>query len=814
MICALVRFCNVIIIRDMSFARVLLLLVLLGSVAFAAAAQSVPERIITAVESEDWQTARSEINKLHTSNDALFRELNYEYLLGRIAERTGDVAGASASYQGIASKNSRLRQYALWRLARIARSTGDLVHERERLQQLVATAPSSLLFEAATLRLSESFFESGDFQSAANSAKALTLSKNMPVARKGAALMGSAYLRAGKLVEARDVFTKLVMQMPDASRPDDFALEAVRQLDSLDKESPANLSEAEYLLRASVYQFNRDFAGARSHYQALIDRYPQSTTAPNATFQIARGLYLEARYDDAVKLFQKVFGSYPESSSAREALSFLGSSYIRMKRTDDAVAAYKLFIDRFPDAPSPERPYLNLIDALHEAGRYAEALSWVQQTRARFKSDIGGALALFAQLRIHMAQASWSTIVRDADELLKLSDLGGTRVPGGTSTPEITFLRAYALEQLGRTEEAIAAYLSIPDGRNEYYGARATQRLLGLATVEKSRPLVRMRLNALLNEYKVAVAAGKFEQARIAGQSSLRLTTDPQIRAEVLKNLQTAYNALTSYRLPKFNKVSLMKQLNHPPVEDSHDELSSNLLLLGLHDEALPEILAARALNKSSGGPDEDYTVAVLSLRAGIPNRAVRFGEQIWRSMPRDFVIELAPRELVELLYPAPFRESLLRHATTRNVDPRFILAIARQESRFQPDAKSVAAARGMMQFIASTANEIATQMNLRDFEQDDLYNADTAILFGSQYLANLFKQFPNQPQAVAGSYNGGPDNLARWIGRARADEADRYVPEIGFSQTRNYVYKVMANFWTYQQLYDAQLQPMAGTTK
>ena len=100
-----------------------------------------------------------------------------------------------------------------------------------------------------------------------------------------------------------------------------------------------------------------------------------------------------------------------------------------MKRFDQAISNYKLLIDRFPDAPSPERPYLNIIDALHEAGRYPEALNWVQQTRARFKNDLGGALALFAQLRIHLAQGSWSTVVRDADELLKLSDLGGTRVP-------------------------------------------------------------------------------------------------------------------------------------------------------------------------------------------------------------------------------------------------------------------------------------------------------------------------------------------------------------------------------------------------
>ena len=782
----------------MSFLRVVLIFVFLNAAALSALAQ--PERITAAVEAADWQTARAEINKLRSSNETLFRDKNYDYLLGRIAERTGDLAAASASYQTIAANNSKLREYALWRLAKFARATGDLVLERERLQQLIATAPSSLLFEAATLRLSESFFESGDFAAAANSAKPLTLSKNVNVAREGAALIAAALARAGKQAEARDAYTKLVMQMPDSSRPDDYALEAVRQLDAFDNNSPS-LSEADHLLRASVYQFNRDFAGARVHYQAVIDRFPQSTTVPNAMFQIARGLYNEAKYDDAAKLFQKVFDSSPQSTSARDALGFLGSTYVRMKRVDDAVSAYKLLIDRFPDAPNPERPYLNIIDGLHEAGRYTEALNWVQQTRARFKNDLGGALALFAQLRIHLAQGSWSTVVRDSDELLKLSDLGGTRVGGGTTPAEVNFLRAYALEQLGRTEEAIAGYLSIPDGRNEYYGQRATQRLLALAVSDKSRTLVRNRLNALLGESRTAGAAGQYEQSRAAAQAALRLTDDAQIRSEALKQVQAAYNALPTYRLPQFNRISLLKQ--QPPSGD-HESLADNLLLLGLYDEALPELIAARGANKT---PDEDYTIALLSLRAGIPNRAVRFAEQIWKPVPADYLIELAPRELVELLYPAPFRDSLLQNGNP-NVDPRFVLSIARQESRFQADAKSVAAARGMMQFIASTANEIAAQLKLQNFQQDDLYNPDTSIRFGSQYLANLFQQFPNQPQAVAGSYNGGADNLARWITRSRANDADRYVPEIGFSQTKDYVYKVLANFWNYQRLYDAKLQP------
>src|ERR1044071_7511605 len=97
---------------------------------------------------------------------------NQDYALGRKAESAGDIAVATANYQAVVARNSILKEYALWRLARIARATGDLVLERERLQQLLATAPGSLLYETATLRLSESFFESGSFEAAANSAKA------------------------------------------------------------------------------------------------------------------------------------------------------------------------------------------------------------------------------------------------------------------------------------------------------------------------------------------------------------------------------------------------------------------------------------------------------------------------------------------------------------------------------------------------------------------------------------------------------------------------------------------------------------------
>jgi soluble lytic murein transglycosylase len=187
-------------------------------------------------------------------------------------------------------------------------------------------------------------------------------------------------------------------------------------------------------------------------------------------------------------------------------------------------------------------------------------------------------------------------------------------------------------------------------------------------------------------------------------------------------------------------------------------------------------------------------------------HRAVAFIEPFWRRVPADYQIELIPREQAELLYPAPYADALIRHAPERRVDPRYVLSIMRQESRYRADVKSNAAARGLMQFISTTSDKIARELGRENFRQDDLYHPPTAILFGSQYLANIFRQFPDQPAAVAAGYNGGEDNVRRWVLRSKSEVPDRYVPEFVFSQSKDYAYKVMANYRVYQIFYDENL--------
>lgn len=160
-------------------------------------------------------------------------------------------------------------------------------------------------------------------------------------------------------------------------------------------------------------------------------------------------------------------------------------------------------------------------------------------------------------------------------------------------------------------------------------------------------------------------------------------------------------------------------------------------------------------------------------------------------------------------LYPAQYREAILREASRRKIDPRLVLAIMRQESGFRPRAKSPAAARGLLQLTIDTATRYAAHVGLNNLRDEDLYRPETSILLGSEYLADLSRQFPELPEAVAASYNGGEDNVARWVKRSgKQRDAGVFTAEVGFDETKNYVYKVMANYRAYQQLYTNDLRP------
>lgn len=168
-------------------------------------------------------------------------------------------------------------------------------------------------------------------------------------------------------------------------------------------------------------------------------------------------------------------------------------------------------------------------------------------------------------------------------------------------------------------------------------------------------------------------------------------------------------------------------------------------------------------------------------------------------------IAEVSPKYLSD--YPIMYRTDLVREAKKRNIDPRFLLAIMKQESSFRASAKSPAGARGLLQLVYDTALKYNKAAGFPNLQPDDLYVPATNIAIGAEYIKFLKEEFGGLYEGIAASYNGGEDNALRWLNRSKPKEAGIFTSEIGFAESKNYVFKVMTNYRIYRELYDENLQ-------
>lgn len=156
--------------------------------------------------------------------------------------------------------------------------------------------------------------------------------------------------------------------------------------------------------------------------------------------------------------------------------------------------------------------------------------------------------------------------------------------------------------------------------------------------------------------------------------------------------------------------------------------------------------------------------------------------------------------------YPVKFQFDLVKQAKKHKIDPRFLLAIMKQESSFRASAKSPAGARGLLQLVFDTAIKYKDEAGYPNLKPDDLYSSSTNIAIGSVYVSKLKDEFDGMYEAIASSYNAGEDNTARWLARTSPKDPGIFASEVGFAETKNYVFKVMNNYRMYRTLYDENL--------
>ena len=136
-----------------------------------------------------------------------------------------------------------------------------------------------------------------------------------------------------------------------------------------------------------------------------------------------------------------------------------------------------------------------------------------------------------------------------------------------------------------------------------------------------------------------------------------------------------------------------------------------------------------------------------------------------------------------------------------RGLEENLVLAVIRAESGYDRNAHSWANAYGLMQLIPRTAREVAQELNMPVSIPAHLLDPETNINLGSYYLTKLLKKFDNRVSFALAAYNAGPHRVDRWRQIEMSQEDDLFIENIEFAQTRNYVRKVLRNYWVYSIL-------------
>jgi soluble lytic murein transglycosylase len=184
---------------------------------------------------------------------------------------------------------------------------------------------------------------------------------------------------------------------------------------------------------------------------------------------------------------------------------------------------------------------------------------------------------------------------------------------------------------------------------------------------------------------------------------------------------------------------------------------------------------------------NRDHDAAIASLRRSFPD---------YHSRP----ISALPREIWDILFPVQHWGTISERAARAGIEPALVLAVIRQESAFQENARSKANARGLMQILPSTGRILARQAGITRFSAQKLYQADTNIILGTRFLASLLQQYGKSELALA-AYNAGDSRVDRWLKEWGNLDMAEFVEQIPFSETRSYVKQVLTNRSRYRSL-------------
>ena len=586
-----------------------------------------------------------------------------------------------------------------------------------------------------------------------------------------------AQTQANDLRSAKANWEAILKSFPESSAAAEalFALGQTQQL--LDK-FPAHPRSQEVVLRLLSQAPNRidllthlaTYFGDYREAQPFLDRLVASS--PNLTgdqwWAIADAYFNKFE-------FGKAANAYARATSNPITAYKYARSLQRGRQTDSAIAAYNRVVQQFPQSPQAPRALVRITQI-----DYPEAaVAACDRIIANYPEAAGEALAIKAGLL--------------ADKL------GSPKSASGH--------RNLLLEKYGDSDAAGELRWRIAKGQG-----RAGQLSNAIATVEMliaSSPKSEAAAEATFWAGKWANQVGDKARAKKFFEFAIRQHPESYYAWRSASSLGWQVGTFTTarYTAPAISIPSARQAL--PAGSAKLQEL----YILGLDRDARSQ-WQTEIKNKRNLEPSEVFTDGVL--RVAVQDNLI--GIKTLESLDWLDVSPAQKAEIVKIkqhpaymqsLYPFHYWDIIANWSRERKLSPALVIALMRQESRFEAQIRSSAGAIGLMQIMPDTGSWIASKKGLTNYNLD---NPVDNISFGTWYLDYTHSRYGDNSMLAVASYNAGPGAVAGWVESRGVGDPDEFVNSIPYEETRDYVSKVLGNYWNYLRLYSPSVQQQIAT--
>ncbi len=665
--------------------------------------------------------------------------------------------------------------------------------------------------EAGLARLLRGYLrlQARDYANAANILADANLSRLTPLGDYALYYRGQALQEAGRGDEAEREFTRLGQNYPTSLLARSASLQAAGS------------------------------AMLRGDYQAVIEVAADLVEKNDGAALKLRADALEklGRNNEAMITLRKIYFDAPQSPEAEKAaarLAVLGGSTAaadasQLKRRADKLFQSGLFVlasqtydqiaGQFPEAANDE-VWLRSGIGYYKANSFPQAVDSLSRVRSRSLKTTGDALYYLGMAQLSMnnenaalrALAEMRRVVAGSGRIGELLYGLGRFHEKRNRFSQAGNYYSQLVRQFPQSEQADEAHFWLAWLAHEAKDYAASSRMLTehvanygdstdnrgragfWAAVDSERAGDQARAMTLYRALLMRYGAGWYG---LNSERRIARLVNQGVQAGSIQNdlmLRRAVEGLQSIKLPEES------------IKDSDRERvmkAEQLMRIALHQSAMNELEAARS--NAPNSPIVNLRIAQIFRLSGENVAAINTLKRAYPDYGQTLPEEMT-REMWDVFYPLKWWSTIKDEAQRQNLDPYLIAGIIRQETVFDPKARSRANALGLMQILPSTGQAVARKNSLGNggITSNDLFNPVLNIQLGVAYVRELLSQF-GRFEYVAAAYNGGPTRVRRWVNEFPTTEIEEWVESLPISETRLYVQGVYRNARIYQRLYDEQ---------